>query len=997
MNNNYSSTTTTKKSKKKTKESSKKKHKKSSSKSKDHDNIEKEEEGEIKGEWHARQMRKNEKTTISGHSKKALKAVYPVNEFASAEAGIIVPSFIGGGKREEVSGLDGIMFDRKGDSENRRYGSAVGSKKGTVPRYYSVGNRILGSSDPHYRIARTARVGANALVVYKVGGQKERLTDRDYRTAYRTRPVQFRKLMDLNAKADASMKGVTGDEDKKNLLEDFIAFPKTKKVLDVVKYDSINNDGEGDDGNSKNAMGIDEDEDSFPSADSSTQHRNLQESPEFIESTRRLNLRLENNPKNLSTWQELLQLQDTLLPTMSTSTTAAQQSKTAKLVKAITEKKLSIYEKALKHFPTATQLLLPYLTLCEQEFGDSEPARVLTLWDKVLKRVGGGDLEVWDRYLTFRQTSYLSFSVNGWVDAVEGCLEVLRGLDDSEKTQSSLLHIFTRLCNLLHESGYTERAIALYQGLIEFSIFTPPAFMEMEWRQRVDIFEDFWESECARVGEAGWNGGWKDNIVGAEGVVGYSVYKGDDDAEDGDEDEYKQWFRKEMEFSYMNWAPQRSTTAKGQDEAEDGEEEEDVDPFGTIIFDDIKPFLFNLTSPTLKSRLISNFLNLLSCQFNMTSTSTPALVASDSLMRIELMNNTLVSQFFPKPDSTESAVFPAFPLKTFPLTHSTLFSTSPNSPSLLSSNHVTSIQESGNMKLEFVQNLVRQTWKVLEEWDDIGIPFLLGLEAATTPSSGSGKNGGVKSALKLAKSLLKEERMNLSIWAFYTRLEVERGKFDEARKIYQTAISSYRTFPLEYQHDAVLLHLAYAEMETECLQFSHALWVLVSFTDPSVDILAVENEKPTATRILKARKFLNEMTDSAILKCNTEYQQTLQQPSSQAIRITSALVACTSLFEYLHSNNSLDEPFQYLSQTISKAGLLPALRELILETKLKLHISHSKKPGFFVRPGDMREAMEQAVSEFPHDTVFLARFVEHEAKTKIENRVRRLFDVELKK
>ncbi|KAI9334132.1 NRDE-2, necessary for RNA interference-domain-containing protein [Obelidium mucronatum] len=743
--------------------------------------------------------------------------------------------------------------------------------------------------------------------------------------------------------------------------------------------------------------------------------------PNSLKKTRRLNLRLENNPKNQATWLELIDLQDSLLANAATtntgmaaaSSTSITATRQAKLHKAITEKKLAIYEKALKHFPTCLELLIPYLTLCEIEFGDSNPTRLLTLWDRVLKRTKGESVQLWDRYLTYRQTSYLSFGVNGFVDAVQECMDVLKGLEDSESNQSGLLHIFTRLCNLLHESGYTERAVALYQGQIEFSCFTPPAFEEMDWRQRVDLFEDFWESECPRVGEPGATG-WKANVMGAEGVAGYKPFKAGDDEDlivnDGD-DEYKIWFRKEMEYSFMNWAPQRSTSVKEEDpdsmqDGGDEDEEDDVDPFATIIFDDIRPFLFNLSSPNLKSQLISNFLNLLSCQFNTTCTSTPLLVVAESLMRVELMNNALVSQFFPKPvgkevANTTSPAFPSFPLNNFPITVSTLYSnsiaaSSNNNPSLLTPAAVASIQDSGNQKLEFIKHVIRQSCKAVDDWDDIGIPLILSMEAASAAGESS-KGGGVKAALKLGKSMLKEERMNLSLWAFYAGLEAGRGKLDEARKIFQTALSAYRTFPPENQHDAVLLYVAYTELEMDCQEYCRALWILVSFADSSVDLGKIETERPSATRILKARKFLNEMADAAIQKCNSDYQVTLQQPSSQAIRITSSLITSTCLFEYLHSNNNIEEAFQSISLSLSKLGLLPALRELVLETRLKLYVTHSKRPGVFVRPGDIRTAMELAVSEFPHNTSFLLRFVEYESKTKIENKVRRLFDVELKK
>lgn len=46
--------------------------------------------------------------------------------------------------------------------------------------------------------------------------------------------------------------------------------------------------------------------------------------------------------------------------------------------------------------------------------------------------------------------------------------------------------------------GYFERAIALFQALIELNCRSPP---EMYWPERVGLFEDFWDSERARFGD----------------------------------------------------------------------------------------------------------------------------------------------------------------------------------------------------------------------------------------------------------------------------------------------------------------------------------------------------------------------------------------------------------------------------------------------------------------------------------------------------------------
>ena len=46
--------------------------------------------------------------------------------------------------------------------------------------------------------------------------------------------------------------------------------------------------------------------------------------------------------------------------------------------------------------------------------------------------------------------------------------------------------------------GYFERAIAIFQALIELNCRSPK---EMKWLERLGLFEEFWDSERARFGD----------------------------------------------------------------------------------------------------------------------------------------------------------------------------------------------------------------------------------------------------------------------------------------------------------------------------------------------------------------------------------------------------------------------------------------------------------------------------------------------------------------
>jgi hypothetical protein len=61
--------------------------------------------------------------------------------------------------------------------------------------------------------------------------------------------------------------------------------------------------------------------------------------------------------------------------------------------------------------------------------------------------------------------------------------------------------IFLSLCRFEWQAGYREVSTALFQAEIEFSLFCPPLLLTEQSKQR--LFEHFWNSDGARVGEEG--------------------------------------------------------------------------------------------------------------------------------------------------------------------------------------------------------------------------------------------------------------------------------------------------------------------------------------------------------------------------------------------------------------------------------------------------------------------------------------------------------------
>lgn len=72
---------------------------------------------------------------------------------------------------------------------------------------------------------------------------------------------------------------------------------------------------------------------------------------------------------------------------------------------------------------------------------------------------------------------------------------------DVSQLELGLVHIFISLCRFEWQAGYHELATALFQAEIEFSLFCPSLLLTESSKQR--LFEHFWNSNGARVGEEG--------------------------------------------------------------------------------------------------------------------------------------------------------------------------------------------------------------------------------------------------------------------------------------------------------------------------------------------------------------------------------------------------------------------------------------------------------------------------------------------------------------
>jgi len=196
------------------------------------------------------------------------------------------------------------------------------------------------------------------------------------------------------------------------------------------------------------------------------------------------------------------------------------------------------------------------------------------------------------------------------------------------------------------ETGYSERALASFQALIELNLFRPehlslssPDAPRRKWTDKViDDLESFWDDEVPRIGEKEAKG-WKNSGSSEDPSQTASPDSLDPTTTDPNARSFETWATAERTASLESSRPARTT---------DPSLDDSDDPFRVVLFDDIRSFLFIVHSPDSKLQLAYSFLTFLGLPFVPPDfpTSTPFTI--DSFIHSELVERpSLIKRFWP--------------------------------------------------------------------------------------------------------------------------------------------------------------------------------------------------------------------------------------------------------------------------------------------------------------------------------------------------------------
>ncbi|XP_010843541.1 PREDICTED: protein NRDE2 homolog [Bison bison bison] len=685
------------------------------------------------------------------------------------------------------------------------------------------------------------------------------------------------------------------------------------------------------------------------------------------------NRKVRESPRDTELWMAFVAFQDELMRSPGLYAVEEGEPETRKRsLRLVLEKKLAILERAIESNPSSVDLKLAKLKLCAEFW---EPATLLKEWQKLIF-LHPNNTALWQKYLLFCQSQFSTFSVSKIQSLYGKCLSTLSAVRDGSivshpelpGTEEAMFALFLQQCHFLRQAGHSEKAVSLFQAMVDFTFFKPDSVKGLPTKGQVEFFEPFWDSGEPRAGEKGARG-WRAWMHQQEWGGWVAVGADDDDEEPEEEDQeirdkalprWQIWLAAERSRDHRHWRPWRPDKARKQTE------EDCEDPERQVLFDDLGQSLIRLSSPDLQFQMMAAFLQFLGVPSGF-SPPTPCLyLAMD-----------------------ENSIFDSELYDEKPLTFLDL--------SCSGVSCVGRMEPLGGRR--WPRGPSREGEEVIRNVFHLALPLFAGRERSQlcvswlryeitkviwclhTKNKKRLKSQG-KNCKKLAKNLLKEpdNRNSFCLWQQYAHLEWLLGNTEDARKVFDAALGTAGSRGLE-DPELCELGLLYAALET-------AVHVLSGLAERRP--YGPCTGQVSAVHVLKARRAY----EHALQDWLGEHRGPDPGPPDRFSRLVS-LAKCFMLFQYLTvgvdaAGRVYEQVFAGLRGSVSTeaAGLEGALEAVTLMHTSLLRF-HGRVAAHPLAP--LREALSEALRLYPGNQLLWRAYVQIQSKSHSASRTRRFF------
>lgn len=629
-----------------------------------------------------------------------------------------------------------------------------------------------------------------------------------------------------------------------------------------------------------------------------------------------LEQRLTTNPSSETLWLALLSRTLSAIPI---------HSKNSSTVRA--EITISIISRAFATSPVnrASKLLrLKYLKAGEHVWSE---VRLSEEWEGAFNS-GGLWLE------------WLEWMTRTGKEGLPGVFDAAKRVLDATDDEFIKLRVFWRVSIACNQAGFWERAMAMFQAQAELTFNVPESFKGLPLDTQLAKLQEFWDTELPRCGEPGAQG-WAHWVSSGCPQVASNSDKSQrsDIAGLEDSDPYSLWAQRERQ----------GRTFPNRDDPHD------PDPYSIVIFSDIQSMLLLLHSESVKLAFRTVWLAFLGLSVPGFSESLSAELEcnwDDRWNAIHLIRPAYLDRILPL-DLTQKMITSralAGVIIGAELENRVGFGPVKN----WGFNVLRPLDSLGGLWKEHdTQGLdlkvIREVFAQLRsgdqdhQWDLLSLAF----EAAVD----------IKSAIKVSRTFLSTAPDSLARWAAHASLERLRGRTGDARRVYETVLTSSTSVP-----DACYLWWQWAEMEWLLRDSEAALSVIVR---------ATEGKAREGVAILRAKKSLEDQAQRATVW--KERECWVKMLALLSLLVSKDVSTLCDIFDVWMKDYQL--------------GTLP--HESMLTASLLLLHQHAHVLKNATQGSILRKRAEGAFEVYPSSSVILGIFLEAERGRSIWGQVQR--------
>ena len=729
---------------------------------------------------------------------------------------------------------------------------------------------------------------------------------------------------------------------------------------------------------------------------------------------------LAEDPSDVSLWLEFLKFQDETylwgcVPGVMDTEGSNDPKKQNHL--ALIERKIAIYEKALHSNPLAVELIVGYMSLCEEVWDQD---RMIKTWrDTVFKLPQKAAL--WVNYILYCQRQFSFFTVAQLSTIYAKSLSTLSSLHEGflrshkpeDDIEESLISIVALFCLFLRGAGHTEKAVALYQALIEFNLCSPASLSsaDISVKERMEFLEPFWDSGAARIGEPGAKGwrSWVEHdkrefpdfgLLKLQQIWSETDTLSPSSADDQEMELVKEKALAEAWISvetfrelqhHLPWKPSKEGEADSLD-----------DPDRMVLFDDVSPYLFHLTLEESRLSLVQHFLNFLGVQ--------TSAVSSDCCMGHHVMFSLVHTAQIAPPTMTAAPTSCRISdlLQGSIIPTSYCFIGKDFDGTQINNINVNDSQGPPDINTVcFIRGFLNQCLPLLSTHSQIMIfrdwlHFELSIiSSSSTPKQARKK---LKCVKKLAKMLLKLEahRNNVSLWCSYAHLEMLCEGRHDAIKVCEKLLTqcsvdleSSASIPILemylYLTELILNNATSVDTKLQSIDTSHIKHILVCLADGKYHTYSTLGVQVASTKLLWAQNKVQQVCQK-LFDMLLDYKQNTS--GVRCFQHYSLLMSC--LLNFNSAISCLSVAYKLFKGHCDKlVSLKPSQQhicylERIFTTMCNLVLTCRKPES--CSPQMLRCVVEESLRLFPSSTYFLDCFVNSEKRCFVAGRLRRYFD-----